>query len=196
LVIDEGVQALGTPDVVCANAGIFVQMGPAHTVSEQDWNDVLDVNLTGVWHTVKATVPHMIAAGRGGSIILTSSTSGVRGAPHLSAYTAAKHGVIGFMKTLVNELAEYFIRVNTVLPGGVDTDMIMNEAMYRLFLPDADSPTREDAAVARIFAAQNALPIPWAEPIDIANAVLFLASDEARYVTGTELKVDAGHTTR
>lgn len=194
--VAEGVEALGRLDIVCANAGIFVQMGAAHTVGEQEWTDVVDVNLTGVWHTCKAAVPHLIERGRGGSVILTSSTAGIKAPPHLSAYAAAKHGVLGLMKSMVMELAPHGIRVNAVLPTGVDTPMIQNEAMYRLYLPDAAAPTREDAAVARVFASTNALPVAWVDPVDVSNAVLFLASDEARYVTGTELKVDAGYTTR
>jgi len=194
--VSDGVGELGRLDIVCANAGVFVQMGAAHTVGEQEWADVVDVNLTGVWHTCKAAVPTMIAHGEGGSVILTSSTAGIKAPPHLSAYAAAKHGVIGLMKSMVMELAQYRIRVNTVLPTGVDTLMIQNEAMYRLYLPDADKPTREDAAIARVFASTNALPIPWVDPVDVSNAVLFLASDESRYITGTELKVDAGYTIR
>ena len=190
--LDDGVAQLGHVDIVCANAGIFIFGDQTHLVSEQDWQDVTDINLTGTWHTAKAVIPHLIEQGTGGSMILTSSTAGLKGTPNVAAYTASKHAVVGLMRTLALELAPHRIRVNTVHPTGVATDMILNEATFRLFLPDAEHPTQEQAA--EIFTTTNALPVPWVESIDISNAVLFLASDEARYVTGTELKVDAGYT--
>lgn len=161
-------------------------------VSEGDWADVLDINLTGVWHTCKAVIPQLIEQGSGGSVILTSSTAGIKGTPIVAAYTASKHAVVGLMRTLALELAPHSIRVNTVHPTGVATDMIFNQAVYKLFLPDVDNPTREQAV--EVFQSTNALSIPWVEPVDISNAILFLASDVARYVTGSELKVDAGYT--
>jgi SDR family mycofactocin-dependent oxidoreductase len=190
--LEEGISALGHVDVVSANAGIFLFGEQTHEVSDQDWDDVLDINLAGVWHTCKAVIPHLIEQGTGGSIILTSSTAGLKGTPNVAPYTASKHAVVGLMRTLALELAPHNIRVNTVHPTGVATDMILNEAAFKLFLPDVEHPTQDQAA--EVFASTNALPIPWVEPIDISNAVLFLASDEARYVTGTELKVDAGYT--
>jgi SDR family mycofactocin-dependent oxidoreductase len=192
--LDNGVAELGHVDIVSANAGIFVFGELAQDVSEQDWKDVIDINLTGVWHTAKAAIPHLIEQGTGGSIVLTSSTAGLKGFPGVSQYVAAKHGVVGLMKTLALELAPHSIRVNSVHPTGVATDMILNEATYRLFLPDVQNPTREQAA--EVFQATNALPVPWVEPRDISNAVLFLASDEARYVTGVQLPVDAGFTVK
>jgi NAD(P)-dependent dehydrogenase (short-subunit alcohol dehydrogenase family) len=161
-------------------------------VQESDWRDVLDINLTGVWHTTKVATPHLIGQGTGGSIILTSSTGGLRAHASIVAYTSCKHALAGLMKTLALELAPHFIRVNTVHPTGVPTDMILNDACFKLLAPDIESPTQGEA-VER-FRASNALPVPWVEPIDISNAVLFLGSDEARYVTGTELKIDAGNT--
>jgi len=145
-----------------------------------------------VWHTAKAAIPHLIAQGSGGSIIITSSTAGLRGSPHAVQYVTSKHAVIGLMRTLAMELAPHSIRVNTVNPTGVDTIMIQNEATWRLFLPEVEHPTREQAA--EVFKPTNALPVPWVEPRDVSNAVLFLASDEARYITGTTLLVDAGYT--
>ena len=192
--LDDGVAQLGHLDIVSANAGIFIFGDQTHLVSEQDWQDVTDVNQTGVWHTCKAVIPHLIEQGTGGSIILTSSTAGLKGTPNVAPYTAAKHAVVGIMRTLALELAPHWIRVNTVHPTGVATDMILNEATFRLFRPDLEHPTQEEAAA--VFATTNALPVPWVEPVDISNAVLFLASDEARYVTGTELKVDAGYSIR
>jgi SDR family mycofactocin-dependent oxidoreductase len=192
--LDDGVAQLGHVDIVSANAGIFLFGEPAHLVSDSDWADVLDINLTGVWHTAKAVIPHLIEQGTGGSIIITSSVAGLKGLANVAAYVASKHGVVGLMRTLALELAPHAIRVNTVHPTSVATDMILNDAVYRLFLPDTDSPTREQAI--ETFKALHPLPVPWVEAVDISNAVLFLASDEARYVTGTELKVDAGSTTR
>jgi SDR family mycofactocin-dependent oxidoreductase len=190
--LDNGVAELGHVDIVSANAGIFVFGEPAHLVTEGDWQDVIDINLTGVWHTAKAAIPHLIEQSTGGSIVLTSSTAGLKGFPGVSQYTASKHAVVGLMRTLALELAPYSIRVNSVHPTGVATDMILNEATFRLFLPDAENPTREQAA--EVFATTNALPVPWVDPRDISNAVLYLASDEARYVTGVTLPVDAGFT--
>jgi len=185
----DGVAQLGRVDIVCANAGIFTQ-GAADEIDESSWRDMMDVNLTGVWRTCKAAIPHLIEGGRGGSIIITSSGAGFKGTPNTAHYTSTKHAVVGLMRTLANELAPHFIRVNTVHPTAVDTIMIQNERTWGLFRPDLEHPTREDAANG--FATLNALPIPWVEPVDISNAVLFLASDEARYITGVALPVDAG----
>jgi (+)-trans-carveol dehydrogenase len=187
--VDEGMAQFGHIDVVCANAGIGT-FGPAMELSEDDWQTMLDINLTGVWKTVKAAAKPMVERGEGGSIILTSSTAGLAAFPNLAHYVAAKHGVVGLMRTLAVELAPLRIRVNSVHPTTVDTPMVQNPAMYELFgMPGA---TREQ--VAEGFKPLNALPIPWVDPVDISNAVLFLASDEARYVTGVTLPVDAGGT--
>ena len=190
--LDDGVAQLGHVDIVSANAAIWIFGHLAHEVAEGDWQDLIDVNLTGVWHTAKAATPHLIAQGTGGSIIITSSTAGLKGTPYSVQYVTSKHAVIGLMRTLAVELAPHSIRVNTVNPTGVDTIMIQNEATWKLFLPDVEHPTREQAA--EVFTPTNALPVPWVEPRDVSNAVLFLASDEARYITGTTLLVDAGYT--
>jgi len=189
-VLDDGVARLGRLDIVSANAGI-VSFGRAEDLTEQTWQDMLDVNLTGVWHTIKAAIPHLRTAG-GGSIIITSSGAGLKGQANTGHYVAAKHGVVGLMKTLSNELAADLIRVNTVNPGSVDTEMIQNQGTYHLFLPDHPGEITR-AEVAPVFQGVNALPIPWMESVDISNAVLFLASDEARYITGVALPVDAGN---
>jgi NAD(P)-dependent dehydrogenase (short-subunit alcohol dehydrogenase family) len=175
---------------VASNAGI-VSFGRVEHLTEQTWQDMMDVNLTGVWHTVKAAIPHLRAAG-GGSIVITSSDAGLMGQVNTGHYVAAKHGLVGLMRTLANELAPEMIRANTVHPGSVDTDMIQNQATYHLFLPDHDDGdiTREEVTPA--LQAVSALPVPWLESVDISNAVLFLASDEARYITGVTLPVDAG----
>ena len=192
--VDEGVAELGHVEIVWANAGVFAFGEQSQLVEDAEWDMVNDINAKGVWHTAKAVIPHLIEQGTGGSIVLTSSTAGLKGTPNVVAYTASKHAVVGIMRTLALELAPHRIRVNTVHPTGVATDMILNEATFRLFLPHVEHPTREEAA--EVFATTNALPVPWVEPIDISNAVLYLASDEARYVTGTELKIDAGYTVK
>src|SRR5580700_3719002 len=187
--LDEGVAELGRLDIVSANAGIF-GFGTVQELAEQTWRDVIDVDLTGEWHAVKAAIPHLRAGGRGGSIILTSSDLGLKAAANQAHYVAASHGVVGLMRTLALELAPDFIRVNALAPTTVDTPMVMNSATYRLFRPDLENPTADDMAEAS--RAGNALPIAWVEPADISNAVLWLASDESRYVTGITLPVDAG----
>lgn len=192
--LDAGVAELGRVDIVSANAGIFAFGDKTQDVTEDEWELVNDINVKGVWHTAKAGIPHMIEQGTGGSIILTSSTAGLKGTPNVAHYTASKHAVVGIMRTLALELGQYRIRVNSVHPTGVATQMIQNEATYRLFLPDVEHPTKEQAEP--IFTSTNVLPIPWVEPIDISNAILFLASDEARYITGLEMKVDAGYTVK
>ena len=189
--LDDGVAQLGRLDIVAANAGI-VSYGPAAELTERTWQDVIDVNLTGVWHTCKAAIPHVIAGGRGGSMIITSSVAGLKGWENQAHYVSAKHAVVGLMRTLARELAPHSIRVNTVHPTSVNTDMLLNDFTYKLFRPELDAPTLDDAK--ELFYEINALPTPWVETIDISNAVLFLASDEARYITGVQLPVDAGCT--
>jgi SDR family mycofactocin-dependent oxidoreductase len=188
--LDDGVAQLGRLDIVCANAGIF-SFGALADLDDTTWQDMIDVNLTGVWRTVKAAIPHLRAAG-GGSIVLTSSTAGLMAIPQIGHYTSAKHGVVGLMRTLALELAPDMIRVNSVHPTAVDTDMIQNAATYELFAADLPEAERTRKVGGGRFAELNALPIPWVEATDISNAVLFLASDEARYVTGITLPVDAG----
>ncbi len=188
--LDDGVAQLGHLDIVSANAGIF-SFGTMEELDETRWQDMIDVNLTGVWHAAKAAIPHLRAAG-GGSMILTSSTAGLQAIPNTGHYNAAKHGVVGLMRTLALELAPDMIRVNSVHPTAVNTDMIQNSATYELFAPDLPEAERTREALAPRFGSLNVLPIPWVEAIDVSNAVLFLASDEARYITGVTLPVDAG----
>lgn len=189
--VDDGVAELGRLDIVLGNAGVF-EIAPALDITDEAWQNMIGVNLTGVWNTCRAALPHLIAGGRGGSIVLTSSTAGLKGTPNTVHYTATKHGVVGIMRALANEFGQHSIRVNTVHPTGVDTVMIQNPKTWGLFLPDDPNPTREKAEA--IFATTNTLPIPWVEPIDISNAIAFLVSDEARYITGATLPVDAGYT--
>jgi SDR family mycofactocin-dependent oxidoreductase len=183
--VDDGVAQLGRLDIVSANAGICTVQS-WDEVTPAVWQDTLDTNLTGVWNTMVVSVPHLIAAG-GGSIICTSSTAGIKGLPYLAPYVAAKHGVVGIARTMANELAIHKIRVNTVHPTGVDTPMGTG-------LGGLESLIGRDPNLGPIY--MNTLPVEIVDARDISNAVLFLASDEARYVTGLEFTVDAGNTIR
>lgn len=183
--VDDGVAELGRLDVVVANAGICT-VQTWDEVTPEVWRDTLDTNLTGVWNSMVVAVPHVIAAG-GGSIIATSSTAGIKGLPFLAPYVAAKHGVVGVCRSLANELARHNIRVNTVHPTGVATPMESG-------LGGLDSLIERDPNLGPMF--MNTYPVELLDPRDISNAVLFLASDESRYVTGLEFTVDAGNTIR
>lgn len=191
--VDEGVSALGRLDIVSANAGIL-SIGVSWELEQRAWQDMIDVNLTGVWNTCKAAIPSIIDGGRGGSLILTSSQVGLKGMANIAHYVAAKHGVIGLMRTLAIELAPHNVRVNAVCPANVSTGMFVNDAITRLFVPGVENPSEEQFAAAA--GGINLLPVPWIEPQDVSNAVLWLASDEARYVTGVALPVDAGMLTK
>jgi SDR family mycofactocin-dependent oxidoreductase len=186
--VDDGLSEFGKIDIVSANAGIC-SFAPALELTEEMWREMLDINVTGVWKTVKVTVPSMIERGEGGSVILTSSIAGLVAFPNLAHYTAAKHAITGLMRTLALEFAPQRIRVNSVHPTTVDTPMVQNEPIYSLFL-GVRGATREQAAEG--MKVVNAVSIPWVDPVDISNAVLYLASDEARYVTGTTTVIDAG----
>ncbi|WP_330255256.1 mycofactocin-coupled SDR family oxidoreductase [Nocardia sp. NBC_00565] len=189
-VVDDGVRQFGRLDIVVANAGLASDGDRMDEMSEKTWRDMIDVNLTGVWMTTRVSIPHIVATGEGGSIILTSSVGGLRGAPNIGHYVTAKHGMLGIMRTLAMELGDKSIRVNTICPTQVATPMLLNEGTYRMFRPDLEHPTVDDfAAVSRMM---HVLPTPWVEAEDISNAVLFLASAESRYITGVALPVDAG----
>lgn len=179
-----GVDALGPLGVVVANAGV-VQIKPAAEVTVEDWATVVGINLTGTWNTVQLALPHLAP---GASVIVTSSAAGAKGVPHMSHYSAAKAGLLGLVRSLAAELGPQGIRVNAVLPTTVDTDMV--RWSYPMFRPDLPEPGPADVRDA--FAALNVLPVPWIEPADVTAAVLWLASAEARYVTGVTLPVDAG----
>ncbi|MGV0746695.1 mycofactocin-coupled SDR family oxidoreductase [Mycolicibacter heraklionensis] len=188
--VDAGVEELGRLDIIVANAGIGNGGDTLDQCSEHDWQEMIDINLSGVWKTVKAGVPHLVSGGKGGSIILTSSVGGLKAYPHCGNYVAAKHGVVGIMRSFAVELGHQNIRVNTVHPTHVSTGMIMNEGTWKMFRPDLENPGPEDMApICQMF---HTLPVPWVDAVDISNAVLFLASDEARYITGVTLPVDAG----
>ncbi|MGW6522873.1 mycofactocin-coupled SDR family oxidoreductase [Streptomyces sp. NPDC054962] len=188
--IDAGAAELGGLDIVCANAGIGSRQYMAHDIPEEEWQLMLGVNLTGVWHTCKAAVPHVIAGGRGGSVVINSSVTGLRAYANISHYVSAKHAGIGLMRSLAIELGPHDIRVNAILPTQVNTPMIMNRNSWNLFRPDLEEPTKDDFAAAS--QRTGVLPRPWVEPEDISNALLFLVSDEARCITGVALPVDNG----
>ncbi len=189
--VDQGVAELGRLDIIVANAGIASEGGSVADMPRGTWQDTIDINLTGPWNTAKAGIPHLIAGGRGGSIVLTSSVGGMKAMPDMSHYVSAKHGVVGLMRSLAVELGKYNIRVNSVHPTNVNTPMFMNEGTYKLFRPDLENPGPDD--VAELAAAfLHTLPVGWVEPVDISNAILFLSSDEARFITGVTLPVDAG----
>jgi (+)-trans-carveol dehydrogenase len=191
-VLDEGVAALGGRlDLVAANAAIISWPKDLWTIDVAEFRELIDVTLTGTFITLKAAVPPMIAAGNGGSIVLTSSGAAITAGKGLGDYKAAKNGVLALKDTLACELAGHFIRVNAICPTAVDTPMIHNESLHRAFRPDLENPGRDDVKAG--FAEMNLLPVPWVDPVDISNAIVWLCSDAARYVTGITLPVDAGN---
>ena len=191
--LQHGIDELGRPDIVIANAGISGSPAPAALIGEAAWQTMLDINITGVWHTIKVAVPHM-SDGRGGSIILVSSMLGLRGGGYMAHYASAKHAVVGLMNSLANELAPQWIRVNSIHPGNILTPMIDNEQFHRTLRPDLAEPTMADAA--ELIGHFHMLPVPYFEARAVSNAVLFLASDEAKYITGAALPIDAGATAK
>lgn len=185
--IQSGIDELGEVDIVVANAGV-VAIGLKDPLDDQLYRDIVDTNLNGVWHTIAATVPSMIRKGRGGSIVLISSAQGLvgrggDGSAAMFAYAAAKHGVVGLMRSAANAYAEHHIRVNSVHPTGVPTPMVINEHIARLL---QENPTSSSLS-------GNLIPVPFVEVQDVTNAVVWLAGPKARYVTGVTLPVDAGH---
>lgn len=187
--VTAGREAFGRLDIVIANAGIS-SPAPTLEMSEETWQDMIDINLTGVWKTLKAAVPHIIDGGRGGSVVITSSLAAVHANENTAHYAAAKAGLVMLMKVLAKELAPHEIRVNTVHPTTVATPMILNDATYRLFRPDLENPGRADFEEAA--RTLNRLPVVALEPEDITATVLHLVSDDARYITGTTQLIDAG----
>ncbi|MQA84725.1 MAG: mycofactocin-coupled SDR family oxidoreductase [Streptosporangiales bacterium] len=190
----DGLAEFGRLDVVCANAGIIPSGNLTWEIDPRQWRDVIDVNLTGVFNTVKAAIPHMIEFGSGGSIVLTSSGAALISGTHFADYSAAKAALLSLTRTLAYELAPHLIRVNAICPTSVNTPMIQNEGLYRMFRPDLEKPGPAD--VAAEFQSKNLLPIPWIQPVDVSNAIVWLASEGARYVTGVTLPVDAGNALR
>lgn len=180
--VTEGVGRFGRLDIVVANAGIF-SFGRMWEIELDQWQDVIDVNLTGVFHTIKATVPTLIEQGEGGSVILISSVSGLKGTPFTGAYTAAKHGVTGLCRTLANELGEHKIRVNSIHPASVPTPMISDPALFELILEHSET-------LAPIF--MNTLPYMDMPAESVSNMVAYLASEDSRYMTGAQIPIDFG----
>jgi (+)-trans-carveol dehydrogenase/(-)-trans-carveol dehydrogenase len=180
---------LGRLDILVANAGIE-SFGRAWELSDDQWDEMIGVCLTGAWQSCKAAIPHILAGGRGGAIVLISSMAGLKGLANNAHYCAAKHGLVGLMRSLAIELAPHRVRVNTINPSSVNTPIIRNQAMYTLFTGGRADAAEADALPA--FEALNLLPVPWMEPEDISAALLWLVSDAARFVTGVALPVDAG----
>lgn len=178
----------GKIDIVVANAGIWTP-GAVWEMDDQTWADMIDINLTGVFNTVRFAIPQMIER-KSGSLVLISSTCGVKALGWMPHYNSAKHGVMGLTRSLALDLGPYLVRANAILPSTVNTPMIHNDPSYRIYRPDLANPTREEAMSG--FYGHNAMPLPYVEPEDVSQAVLFLASDASRYVTGIGLPVDLG----
>jgi SDR family mycofactocin-dependent oxidoreductase len=185
---EQAVSTFGKIDIVVANAGIWTP-GSVWEMDDQTWQDMIDINLTGVFNTVRFAIPQMMER-KSGSLVLISSTCGVKALGWMPHYNAAKHGVMGLTRSLALDLGPYFVRANAILPSTVNTPMIMNEPSYKIYRPDLENPTREEAMSG--FYAHNAMPMPYVEPEDVSEAVLFLASDASRYITGIGLPVDLG----
>lgn len=185
--VSDGLETFGRLDIVVANAGVCT-MNRVWELTPAQWTDTIDTNLTGVWHTVRCAIPPMIEQAGGGSVIMISSTAGTRGLPFLGHYSASKHAVIGLMRSLANELGEYFIRANTINPTGVDTAMGHDPEMERFM--------ELFPALSSVLRGGNALPIPRLEPGDVSDAVLWLAGPASKYVTGAVIPVDAGYDVR
>jgi len=185
--LDEAVAGFGRLDIVVCNAGVFAA-AKAWETDPAMWETMLGVNLTGAWNTARAAVPHLLEQ-EAGTIVFTASIAALKGIDNLAAYAASKHGVVGLMRTLAIELAPHGIRVNAVCPTNVDTPIIHNDHTARLFVPDGDP---NPADVEEALRSVNRMPVPWIDPGDVAAAVAWLVSDQARYVTGAVLPVDAG----
>ena len=181
--VADGISAFGHLDVVVANAGVCTY-NRMWEITPEEWQDTIATNLTGVWNTLRCAIPPMIERGVGGSIIITSSTAGTKGLPFLGHYAATKHGVVGLMRTLANELGEYSIRVNTVHPTSVDSPMGNDPVVERLL--------DRYPYMAQVFKTGHALPVHQLAPSEVSNAVLWLAGPDSRYVTGATIMVDAG----
>jgi (+)-trans-carveol dehydrogenase len=187
--VERGLSTFGRVDIMVSNAGI-TGYAPAHKLTQEAWDEIVDINLKGAWLSAKVVIPHMIERGDGGSLVFISSGLGLKGLPEAGHYAAAKHGVVGLMRSLALELAPHWIRANTIHPAGTRTPMAHNQMHFKRFAGGREGATLED--VIEVYESIAAMPIRWTEPEDIANAVLWLVSDEARYVTGVSLPVDGG----
>jgi SDR family mycofactocin-dependent oxidoreductase len=187
-VASAGIAEFGHIDVVVTNAGA-ASPAVSYEMTEETFVETIDTFLTSTWRTIRAVAPHMIEAERGGSIIMISSTSALIGVANMAHYVAAKHGVTGLMKACAIELGPFDIRVNAVASSNVNTPMLQRPEIREVWTGD---PAATDEEVMSVMAAMHILDVPWVEPVDISHAVLWLASDEARYVTGSTIPVDAG----
>ena len=187
-VVDAGIAEFGTIDILLANAGIM-SLQQISQMSDDAWHDVIDVNLTGAFYSIRAVLPPMIEAGYG-RIVVTASQAGRMALPNIGHYVASKWGVLGLVKAVALEVAANGITVNAVCPCNVDTDMIHHATLYKHVRADLDSPTREDVAPG--FAALNPMPVPWIQSQDVSDAILFLVSDHAKFITGDAISVAAG----
>jgi SDR family mycofactocin-dependent oxidoreductase len=190
--VEEAQAVLGSSDILVANAGVS-SLGSISTMTAAEWSETIDTNLTGVFNAMRAVAPHMRRR-RWGRIIGISSMMGRSSNPGISAYVASKWGVIGLVKSVAYELAHFGVTVNAIAPGNVSTPMIHNDTLYGLMRPDLEHPTREDVAPG--MAALHVQPVPWIEPEEITAAVVFLASEEARHISGSVIDVDAGASAR
>ncbi len=186
---ERGIEQLGRVDIIIPNAGICAG-GKTWEITTDAWREMIDINLTGAWHAVRASVPTLISQGDGGSVVFIGSTEALKGAENMSSYAASKHAITGLMTCLARELGQFNIRVNSVNPTCVDTDMIQNPYVWGLFQPDNPNPTRE--SVEGAFAGTHILPVPWMEPKDVSRAILYLVTELGRYVTATTMTIDAG----
>jgi SDR family mycofactocin-dependent oxidoreductase len=187
--VKAAISEFGQIDIVVANAGVALGLKKIIETEHGAWNQVIDINLTGVFNTIKAVLPVMVAQ-RSGRVIATSSMGGRRGGSNTSGYTASKWGVIGLIKTVANEYGEYGITANCVCPTNVNSPMLHNQDTYDRFVPDVEHPTREQAEER--MAAMHPMRVPYVEASDISQAILWLASDAARYVSGIALDVSLG----
>lgn len=187
---DGAVAELGRLDVVLCNAAVVGYEPEAAAMPYENWRTLIDIDLNGTYHTCRVAVPHLKAGGQGGSIIITNSVAGLSPFMNVAHYNTAKHGLVGLAKSLALELGADSIRVNSIHPTQVNTPMADNMTTYKLFRPDLEEPTREQFLEAA--RGLQVLPTPWVEPDDITNAALFLASEDARFITGASLPVDAG----
>jgi SDR family mycofactocin-dependent oxidoreductase len=189
-VFGQAVREFKSVDVVVANAGIATHFQTMWETSEENFRDVVDTNLVGAWHTLKAAAQTMLKAGTRGSIVVTGSGASIKAPANISSYVATKHALVGLVRSSARELAANGIRVNLVAPGNTATSMLLSDAMFHLHLPDMENPTQE--MFEKVSAERTPMQIPYVEASDISQAVLFLASDSARYITGSVLPVDGG----
>ncbi|MEJ2870511.1 mycofactocin-coupled SDR family oxidoreductase [Actinomycetospora sp. OC33-EN08] len=189
LAVAEGLREFGRLDIVLANAGVS-SPAPVLELSETAWQEMIDINLTGVWRTLAASVPAIIEGGRGGAVVLTSSVAAVKANENIGHYSAAKAGLVALAKVAAKEWAPHAIRVNTIHPTTVATGMVLNDSTYKLFRPDLDAPTREEFEAAATVV--NLLPVAALDPSEISEAVLHLVADSGRHITATQTLLDAG----